>query len=198
MQKEKNMKESEVTDYESIKTINRMMINDNHTYAGYGYHTRRGDERYVRVLTIEEEVIEMPNDILTDTTKDTTTHEQQESRKRKRKNNHKLINKLKREIKKLERNIHEADYHDANYYFCDLVVKYMNANTRKDVATRKNIRTFIGDMMTMLKLQLPDEVITKLGQFDDQDVQPQIITNNFYAPFNNNGSVNGDINHDKL
>lgn len=82
---------------------------------------------------------------------------------------------LEEENEKLRKKVKESEKHDESYYFCDFVRRYMKSNSRKDAGTRKEVRKSLTDIMTHLKMRLPQELQAALNQFDDENLTTQIL-----------------------
>lgn len=106
------------------------------------------------------------------------------------------IDKLKAENASLKAKLKDTEKRGKDYYFCDFVVRYMNSNRNKNVETRHLVRTSIMDMMTHLKLHLPEEIQKSLNEFDDEEKTPLKISNNFFSKVDQVNIDSSNIKHE--
>lgn len=64
--------------------------------------------------------------------------------------------------------------------FCEISIRYMNANKNKSQSAREKKKETLVDIMSQLKLKLPEDIQRHLNNFDDEE-HPKTIINNFGA-----------------
>lgn len=98
--------------------------------------------------------------------------------------------KLKEAVGKRSTDVTEA--------FCNIADRYMKANERKSQQQREKVSNALKDIVSQLKLRLPEDILKHINDFDNyREVASKKVENHISGEIINYGTLTGDMRQDK-